>query len=437
MKAIGRVEELRRRGLENFETNRRVYSERLNLAVSARMQVETDANDARSRFTEEVTKWKALMVRPRERVQETFRWRERFRELNGLERPAKEPPNWAMIIALMFIAIVFESIGNAYLFSQKNTLGILGGLIAAILVSIGNVSVSFLFGLASRYINLKGLRNLLGKLAGLLFIVSWMLFAVGYNLSVAHFRDAVERIGEWAEAGPVAIQTLIANPISLSNMESYLLLILGLVISVIAFWKGYNSHDPYPGYSKVAKDVNDARDDYIAHLEESIDALANHRDDAVETLRDANDEVHRNIRDSIDALFGQKALQSNLGPFLEQCNIAANYLLAVYRDANKASRKEKAPSYFQTAFSFEKFDAPEADTARREEAEAQIKEVSEMVNSAIKGIFDVFHDAVRAHYEIDELEGTQIERSKVNIASKLQNQPEEKGADLASEDGEA
>ncbi len=65
MKTIARVEDLRRRGLENYETNRRVYSERLNKAVSARMLVETEANDSKAKFAEEVTKWKSMMVRVR------------------------------------------------------------------------------------------------------------------------------------------------------------------------------------------------------------------------------------------------------------------------------------------------------------------------------------------------------------------------------------
>lgn len=127
MKAIARIEDLRRRGLENYETNRRVYSERLNKAISARMLVETEANDSKAKFSEEVTKWKSMMVTPRERVQETFKWRNKFREINKLERPAKKVTSSVSLIGLAFVMIVVESAGNAYLFAQKNTLGLLGG----------------------------------------------------------------------------------------------------------------------------------------------------------------------------------------------------------------------------------------------------------------------------------------------------------------------
>ncbi len=410
--AVARVEELRRCGLENFETNRRVYSERLNLAVSARMQVETEANDAKAKFTQEVTVWKAMMVTPREQVKQTFEYRREFKQQNRLSRPAKAATGWFWIISLALVMILIESVANAYLFAEANTLGLLGGVMAAFLVSIGNVSVSIFLGMAARFINIQLFVNPIKKLAGLLFALMWLVFAAGYNLAVAHFRDAVERIGDWRAAGRGALTSLADTPLSLDAMESYILLIIGVFISVISFLKGYNSFDPYPGYSRIAKDVLDARDDYIAHLNVSIDNLAERREDAVAALRSANEDVHRNINDSVDALFGQKALQANLAPFLQQCDIAAAYLLAVYRDANTAARSSPAPTYFGKAYAFEKFKVPTVDTARRKTAEAQVEEVGELVNVSIKEIFKVFDEAVRGHYEIDELEGTFIPRSQ-------------------------
>ena len=415
LKAVSRVEELRRKGLENYETNRRVYSERLNNAVSARMLVETEANDAKARFAEEVTRWRALMVSPRERVQEAFQWRTRFRELNGLDlRPAKPAAGWANIIGLGLLMIILESAGNAYLFAQNNPLGLLGGLIAAILVSFGNVSMSTILGMGVRYINMTGIRNLLKKLAGLLFAAFWIVFALGYNAAVAHFRDAVETTLEWRQAGEEAIETLLSNPIGLNTMESYVLFLLGFFISIVSLLKGYHSSDPHPGYSKVAQDVIDARDEYVDYLEESIDTLAQHRDEAVDALHQARDEVERQVRDSVDALYGQKALHSNLAPFLSQCDIAVNYLLSVYRDANKSAREDEAPTYFSDDYLFEEFSSEIADDAHRANAEKQARDVSEMVEASVKDIFNVFHEAVKDHYEIDELEGTYIERPNRN-----------------------
>ncbi len=100
-----------------------------------------------------------------------------------------------------------------------------------------------------------------------------------------------------------------------------------------------------------------------------------------------------------------------MNPFLEQCDIAANYLLSIYRDANKEARSGSGPSYFSKPYAFEVFEAPPADVERREKAEEQAKEVADLVNQSIQDIFKVFNDAVAAHFDIDELEGTVINRS--------------------------
>ena len=404
--AISRVDALRRIGLENFETNRRVYSERLNNAVAARMLVETEANEAKARFAEEVIKWRARMITPRERVEECHRWRVHFREINQLDfRPAKHAAGWGSVIGLSLLMILAESAGNAYLFSQNNPLGILGGLIAAILVSLVNVSMSTALGMWVRFANVDILRSPFRKIFGVFAALTWLTFGIGYNAAVAHFRDAVETTLEWREAGEMAIQTLMENVVLLNTMESYVLFFLGFFISIVSLSKGYNSSDPYPGYSKVEQAVVDAHENYILHLDEFIDKLSEHRIEAVEALHSARDEIERQVRDSVDALYGQQALISNLSPFLTQCDIAVNYLLSIYRDANKAARDDDPPSYFHEKLTFEKFSPSAADDEQRTVAEKQAREVSAMVEESIKEIFEVYNEAVQSHTEIDELEG--------------------------------
>ncbi|MBC6403474.1 MAG: hypothetical protein GDA39_05350 [Hyphomonadaceae bacterium] len=414
--AVSRVGQLRTKGLENFETNRRVYSERLNSVESARMLVETEANDAKARFAEEVTAWRQDMVNPRERVEEAYAWRTKFRKIHGLERPAKPATSWGNIIGLGLLIILLESAGNAYLFSQNNPLGMLGGLMAAFLISFGNVAMSTIMGMGVHFVNMKGARNIPKKLFGALVALAWVAFALGYNAAVAHFRDAVETTLEWREAGELAIESLSSHPVVLNTMESYVLFLLGFFISIISILKGYNTSDPYPGYSRVSQDVINARNSYVGQLEDLIGTLAEHRDEAVESLRDARDEVAGQVQDSVDALYGQKALDANLSPFLAECDVVANYLLSVYRDANKAAREDDPPDYFQETYAFDAFTLPVtedegADERLRAKAEEQARELSKTVETSIREIFADFHDAIQDHYEIDALEGKYMGRA--------------------------
>jgi len=88
---ISKVEDLRRRGLENYEQFRRVYSERLSRATSARMEVERSARHASSRFKQNLIAYRARMVAPQNRLQDAYAYREQFRRENKLGiRPAQK-----------------------------------------------------------------------------------------------------------------------------------------------------------------------------------------------------------------------------------------------------------------------------------------------------------------------------------------------------------
>ena len=80
----------------------------------------------------------------------TYHWRKRLREINVLERPAKEFEGWIKVFTLAIILIAIEAVINAYLFSQGNEFGLLGGWLAAVIVSVVNVGCSAMLGYMTR-----------------------------------------------------------------------------------------------------------------------------------------------------------------------------------------------------------------------------------------------------------------------------------------------
>jgi len=81
----------------------------------------------------------------------------------------------------------------------------------------------------------------------LIFILAWSVFAVIINLGVAHFRDGLESGTPWRAAAEAAVPSLLENPFHLASIESWLLVGIGLLISTLAFRKGWHTDDPYPG----------------------------------------------------------------------------------------------------------------------------------------------------------------------------------------------
>lgn len=398
---IDRIEELRRRGLENYENNRRVYNERLARAGQASKEVDIAAGSARNDFGALVQVWRSRIVAVRERLNESYHWRNRYRQLHRLERPAHEFSGWANVVSLALILIVLEAGMNSYLFSKGNEFGLLGGLLVAVIVSLVNVGFSILLGYLARYINR---RNVLLKLVGLVVICAWAAFAATINLTVAHFRDGLEAGLVWAQAAQQAVPNLLAAPLVLASIESWLLVALGLLISTLAFRKGWHTDDPYPGYGPVERSLDQARLRYEEELHAALDDLQRRRDDAIDELQDANEQVRDGITEAVDSLFGQSSLGAHLRTFLEQCDLKAAHLLAVYRDANLAARTDPAPASFNKAYIFPAFDPEPVDASRRDLAESEAARVKTTVEAAINEIFSEFENARQVFSVTDEVE---------------------------------
>lgn len=398
---IERIEELRRKGLENYETNRRVYNERLARAGQASKEVDIAAGAARNDFGALVQVWRSRIVAARERLNESYTWRNRYRQIHRLERPAVEFHGWGNVIALAVILIVLEAGMNSYLFSKGNEFGLLGGLLVAVIVSLVNVGISLFLGYLARYMNR---RNLLIKLLGLGALALWLAFAGAMNLAVAHFRDGLELGLPWAEAAAQAVPGLIARPLQLASLESWLLVGLGGLISVLAFRKGWHIDDPYPGYGPVERNLHDARLRYEEELHSALEDLQKRRDEAIEELQDANEQVRDGITEAVDALFGQSSLGAHLTSFLEQCDLKTAHLLALYRDANLGQRTLPAPASFNTPYVFAPFTPEPVDTSRRQTAEAEAGRVKATVETAIAAIFDQFETARQQFSVTDDVE---------------------------------
>lgn len=409
MQAIDEVETLRRRGLQQFEDHLRVYRERLSRASEVRKEVEIAAGTAKGDFVAEVDIWKARFATPVEKLQEAFIWRKAFRERHKLTRPADDFSGWPKAIAIGALLLLIETALNGYLFAQNNMLGLLGGILAALLVSISNVGVSSIAGFYCRYLNH---RNLIWKLLGLAILGFWLCYALGFNLAVAHFRDGVEQTGDWAFAAENALTTLTQDPLAIASIESWLLVIIGGLISLLAFLKGLTTDDFYPGYGKVSRAVIDARFVYAQTLEAALGELEKKRDIAIEELRDAHDEVQQGIGDAVDALFGQSSLRSQLSSFLEQCDVKTARLLSIYRDANSALRDTPPPKSFSKQYKFSSFNQTEEAEPRRTNAEKEAEKVGDLVDKTIQEIFEAYEKSVRTYREVDDIQGTETYLSR-------------------------
>lgn len=378
-----RVSDVRRRGLENYHRNREVYQRRVNQIQSAHTAVKTAAGTAVGDFQKAVRSHRGGMVGV---VKDLKDWNEAvnaFRIKHDLHRPVFKKVNFAAAAAVVLICVMAETVLNGYLFAQRNALGLLGGALIALLVSVVNVSFS---GLSGHFAKLISHRSYFLKLIGFCILAFWGAATFFYNLAVAHFRDSIETLGEWAEAAEASLAGLIATPFSLASIESWLLMAWGVLIAIVMFLKFVFQGEYYLGYPRLERGLKSSLDDYESQLDAALEDLRERRDQAVEELQEANETVRASIGDALDALQGQSEIRMHLQVFLQECDSKLKLLLQLYRDANMAARSETAPKRFTKFPTFPKVEEVEVDQGQREFARDELERISKVVEQAIDDI---------------------------------------------------
>ena len=214
---------------EHIET----YARRLNEATAVGAEIRSVARTAQADFVKATNDSLNQLDNQSRLVTEIAKDYGTFRDENRLRRTAVPRTSPILGIGLLMMATVVESIVNGYFFAQGNALGLLGGIVVAFTISVVNVGFSYLFGrLATFVVHVR----FLSKLFGLAAILAFLAWTGIFNLYVAHFRDAVG-IMRWEEALSHSVTMFKASPLSLANFESWILALVGALISIGVFAK--------------------------------------------------------------------------------------------------------------------------------------------------------------------------------------------------------
>lgn len=404
---VERVGDLRRKGIDTFGENIKVYNARLARAADAREEIELAASQARGDFQSAVAVWQARMAAPSARVTDAISSLRKFREDHGIGHVAREANFWSWLFVALLV-LVIESIANAFLFSRAMSQGFVGGVAVAGFISLVNIAIASLATYFGRNLNH---RRLHWKLFGLIAAAIGIVLCLSFNLGVAHLRDALEEGFGLEEALARSWETAWHSPLALRSFLSAVLMLLGLVAAIFVGLKTYHTIDVYPGYPDIYATVNRVRREYAADLNDAVNTLEDRRNEAVSDLRDANQQMRTWIREAVDALFGQTSLRSELDRFIEHCDAKANSLLAIYRDANRAARPagegialSPVPPHFNTQYVFPAIIMPRPADEARDDAAAEQRRVATLVSSAIADIERAYSESIAAYPTIAELE---------------------------------
>ena len=254
--------------------------------------------------------------------------------------------------------------------------GLFAGISYAVFISVVNVVGLGLLA-AVAYRSTKH-RDPARKMRGWTLLAVFSVAAIGWNLLVGHYREALAddyppepevvvsvaeaQAGEsgveacWrgpdeADADREALCLFARSPFQLIGFQSYMLWLIGLLAWLLGTYEWFRQNDPYPGYG------NRARKCHQKEME-----LSNERADLLEKLKEKHDRFQqRLLRDFTDpadsrrlalsAIDNLERLHRDFRDFTRSLEASVRGALDIYRTNNGQARSTPEPGVWQTPWS--------------------------------------------------------------------------------------
>ena len=245
---------------------------------------------------------------------------------NGIANPKKQNAVWHWGVILFLLAV--EVILNSRFFAETSEYGLLGGTMAAVVVSVVNVGLPILVGYFTHKLYYSKERSY--RIIGLVLAALLVVFAAVFNYEVAEYRD----------------QLLVNGGKPPSPLPEYFaLLVIGGGIAVISFWKMFSFMDPFLRPRRCYQSKDDLVKDY-----ENV-ALKSIRD-AQRTVSDTLQDVATQIQKAEQAIGSEKAnFEFCCSRAVQNCNAMIDYYHLQYCPV-KADPDPKKPELRDDQYDF-------------------------------------------------------------------------------------
>lgn len=329
-----------------------------------------------------------------------------FRKDHGINRLPIEPAHAILGFGILALMFVVESAANASFFSTTHPGGLFGAVFEAAAISIVNIAIGFIIGiLCLRYIQLP---SVFWKLGMTLLLGALLVGAVVFNFAAAHYREAFQLIspdveGFMAKASALAIELVKQRRWNLAGFQSYLMVVVGLLIVALAAYKGYTWLDPYPGYGRVAGHLRDETHKYLALIDDLVDQLKGRNKEAVDDIRGSIIDIRRRDEEYGTIVAQRARLAVRYNAHLDSLQRVGDTLLKMYRAANRAARKTAAPKAFGKSWQPGWTKEAVLQDTTVEERKAAVSELLEAISSSQERLLARFRDALSEYARLRDL----------------------------------
>lgn len=263
-----------------------------------------------------------------------------FRTDNKLDRSPHYPEAgwkvfWYGLEAFLFVS---ESFANSVFLAVGSVGGILGAYTIAFAISLANLVPPF-FGFGPYSRNLSHVRR--GRRVGAGVVTAfYVVLAVILNLGVAHYREVSGDLDSIGDAGVEVVRRMTEAPLRLQDAESWLLFVIGIILSVVAFYGGWKLDDAYPGYGKLDRIMRKAREGYLLARNDVADELAEIREETLDKVRRIAADTRKQPQERRRIASNCRRLCDAFERHVDEVQEIGSTLINEYREANRRARPD-------------------------------------------------------------------------------------------------
>jgi hypothetical protein len=415
LEVINAVSSLRNEAFENYQKQQSVYDGRL-ARLDLRTivpQVKTMLHDAEADFNAEVQKDTNYVFAKKSQVVEAEAAYTNYRRNHRIERLAEVEKNPVLAMGILLLIFITETAANSGFFSATHPGGILGAVFEAAGISIINLATGFLLGIiALRYVRLP---SWLWRVSMTLLTLLLVGLAVVFNLFAAHYRDAFALIPPDAEdftlkASQAALKNLEVNQYVLVGFQSYLMVLVGLLVVVYSAYKGLSWLDAYPGYGAVYNRHLARLGEYLRLIDELVKNLQARKDQAFAELKEAITDIRRRDEEYGVVISERGRLTHRFNGYLDGLERNTEALLAGYREANRGARTSAPPKTFSQSWKSGWIREPVLGDAGKDERRTAVDELLAAIAQSQTKLLDAFNAALKEYEKLRDFSSKEQER---------------------------
>lgn len=398
---ITEVTEHTRRAQLNASENHRIYSERLSqLALLRELSTITAASQtAFGDYRATIINRQGRLALAKDAVRESYGELAEFKRNHDINRPAHAVIPRLYASATFGISWFLESALNTLFLRVNDPYGILGGFLAASVISAVNVGGSALIGGAFwPYIHHRSARL---RYVGYTFGALWLGGVLVWNILAAHFRDA--KASGHPSPEKAALELFATAPLHLDSIYSYGLLIAGFAFACIAAYTAYRMKDPYPGYGAINDRHAERCNTYSDEIEFAFEELRETRDEAINVADAIREELGAQFRERGQIIAARESHRNRYREHQEYLETIGTALLGHYRAANLQARTDdQTPVSFQKRWHLTRSELPR--DPEEPGIDAEVSRCEHALRRLIETVNSTYVEAIESFDHLDKIQ---------------------------------